>query len=447
MQTQMTCPNCGAVYVTEIDQVIDVGRQPQLKELLLSGRLNLAVCPNCGAGGRVATPMLYHDPAHDLFMVFVPPELNLDQIRREELIGRLAQQVIGRLPMEQRRGYLLQPQTMLTLQSFMERVWETEGVTPEMLAQQQRQVDLLRNLAGAAPDVQDYLLKENRRLIDETFFAILRAQIDALSQSDRNGQLINLLNLQAKLMTETEIGRSIEKRQMAIHAFNRDAQKQGGLTPQLLLSHIMANQDDDTVVNTLAVMGNAALTYEFFALMTGEIEKLEKRDPAAAARLTQVREQLLALQQEMQQATQQALQGARATLDAILAADDTEAATLEHMAQIDDAFMHVLEARLAHAEQSGRRDELARLLRIQDVLISQAQGTAPPEVELLSRLVSAPDAAERRRMLDEQPDLITPELMQVVEMLRDQARSAGQTDLVERLGEVQTDLRARLATA
>lgn len=447
MQTQMTCPNCGAVYVTEIDQVIDVGRQPQLKELLLSGRLNLAVCPNCGAGGRVATPMLYHDPAHDLFMVFVPPELNLDQIRREELIGRLAQQVIGRLPMEQRRGYLLQPQTMLTLQSFMERVWETEGVTPEMLAQQQRQVDLLRNLAGAAPDVQDYLLKENRRLIDETFFAILRAQIDALSQSDRNGQLINLLNLQAKLMTETEIGRSIEKRQMAIHAFNRDAQKQGGLTPQLLLSHIMANQDDDTVVNTLAVMGNAALTYEFFALMTGEIEKLEKRDPAAAARLTQVREQLLALQQEMQQATQQALQGARATLDAILAADDTEAATLEHMAQIDDAFMHVLEARLAHAEQSGRRDELARLLRIQDVLISQAQGTAPPEVELLSRLVSAPDAAERHRMLDEQPDLITPELMQVVEMLRDQARSAGQTDLVERLGEVQTDLRARLATA
>lgn len=447
MQTQMTCPNCGAVYVTEIDQVIDVGRQPQLKELLLSGRLNLAVCPNCGAGGRVATPMLYHDPAHDLFMVFVPPELNLDQIRREELIGRLAQQVIGRLPMEQRRGYLLQPQSMLTLQSFMERVWETEGVTPEMLAQQQRQVDLLRNLAGAAPDVQDYLLKENRRLIDETFFAILRAQIDALSQSDRNGQLINLLNLQAKLMTETEIGRSIEKRQMAIHAFNRDAQKQGGLTPQLLLSHIMANQDDDTVVNTLAVMGNAALTYEFFALMTGEIEKLEKRDPAAAARLTQVREQLLALQQEMQQATQQALLGARATLDAILAADDTEAATLEHMAQIDDAFMHVLEARLAHAEQSGRRDELARLLRIQDVLISQAQGTAPPEVELLSRLVSAPDAAERRRMLDEQPDLITPELMQVVEMLRDQARSAGQTDLVERLGEVQADLRARLATA
>lgn len=447
MQTQMTCPNCGAVYVTEIDQVIDVGRQPQLKELLLSGRLNLAVCPNCGAGGRVATPMLYHDPAHDLFMVFVPPELNLDQIRREELIGRLAQQVINRIPMEQRRGYMLQPQTMLTLQSFMERVWETEGVTPEMLAQQQRQVDLLRNLAGAAPDVQDYLLKENRRLIDETFFAILRAQIDALSQSDRNGQLINLLNLQAKLMTETEIGRSIEKRQMAIHAFNRDAQKQGGLTPQLLLSHIMANQDDDTVVNTLAVMGNAALTYEFFALMTGEIEKLEKRDPAAAARLTQVREQLLALQQEMQQATQQALQGARATLDAILAADDTEAATLEHMAQIDDAFMHVLEARLAHAEQSGRRDELARLLRIQDVLISQAQGTAPPEVELLSRLVSAPDAAERHRMLDEQPDLITPELMQVVEMLRDQARSAGQTDLVERLGEVQTDLRARLATA
>ena len=62
--------------------------------------------------------------------------------------------------MEKRRGYMLQPQTMLTMQSFMERVWGTEGVTPEMLARQQKQVELLRTLAmaGAArsafrPDV------------------------------------------------------------------------------------------------------------------------------------------------------------------------------------------------------------------------------------------------------------------------------------------------------
>ena len=143
MQTQITCPNCGTPYVADIYQVVDVGQQPQLKEMLLSGQLNFAVCPNCGAGGRIATPLLYHDPAHDLFMIHIPQEMPMDQVRREELVGRLVQQVINQTPMEKRRGYMLQPQTMLTMQSFMERVWETEGVTPEMLARQQKQVCLL----------------------------------------------------------------------------------------------------------------------------------------------------------------------------------------------------------------------------------------------------------------------------------------------------------------
>ena len=182
MQTQISCPNCGVPYVADIYQIIDAARQPQLKEMLLSGQLNVAVCPNCGAGGRIATPLLYHDPNHDLFMVHVPQEMNLDQVRREELIGRLVQQVVNQTPMEKRRGYMLAPQTMLTMQSFMEKVWGTEGVTPEMLARQQKQVELLRTLATASADVQDFLLKDRAREIDETFFAILRAQIEATSQ-------------------------------------------------------------------------------------------------------------------------------------------------------------------------------------------------------------------------------------------------------------------------
>mgnify|MGYP003380721901 FL=1 len=46
MQTQISCPNCGTPYVADIYQVIDVDREPQLKEMLLSVQLNMAVCPN-----------------------------------------------------------------------------------------------------------------------------------------------------------------------------------------------------------------------------------------------------------------------------------------------------------------------------------------------------------------------------------------------------------------
>lgn len=448
MQTQISCPNCGVPYVADIYQIIDAARQPQLKEMLLSGQLNVAVCPNCGAGGRIATPLLYHDPDHDLFMVHVPQEMNLDQVRREELIGRLVQQVVNQTPMEKRRGYMLAPQTMLTMQSFMEKVWGTEGVTPEMLARQQKQVELLRTLSTASADVQDFLIKDRAREIDETFFGILRAQIDATSQMGDPNQVNSLLNLQARLMTQTEVGRRLEKQQIALHALNRDAKKANGLSPDLLFKHIVANETDETLLNAIAMTGRGAMTYEFFALLTSEVEKREKaKDTAGAQRLGRVRDQLLEMQRELQQATQEVLKDAQATLDAILAAPDTREALAANMGRIDDAFMHVLDARTAHAEQSGRRDEAEKLRRIQEDIISLIQGETPPEVQLLSQLVSAPDKAARERLMGTAADLLSPELVQVVDMLREQATSAGQSDLAQRLGEIRGELNARLLLA
>lgn len=448
MQTQISCPNCGTPYVADIYQVIDVGRQPQLKEMLLSGQLNFAVCPNCGAGGRIATPLLYHDPAHDLFMVHMPQEMNLDQVRREELVGRLVQQVINQTPMEKRRGYMLQPQTMLTMQSFMEKVWETEGVTPEMLARQQRQVELLRNLATASPDVQDFLIKDRRGDIDETFFGILRAQIDATSQMGDGNEVVGLLNLQAKLMTETEVGRRLEKQQIALHALNREAKKAGGLSPDLLAKHVIANDNDESLITALALTGQQAMTYDFFARLTSEVDRREKSgDKAGAQRLGRARDQLLEMQREMQAATQQVLQEAQATLDSILAAPDLEEAIDANMGRIDEAFMHVLEARQLHAEQSGRRDESAKLAQIQAAIMARIQGDTPPEVRLLTQLVSAPSKADRERLMAAAPELVSPELVQIVDMLREQAGNAGQAELADRLVEIRAELNAKLLVA
>ena len=448
MQTQISCPNCGTPYVADIHQIIDAARQPQLKEMLLSGQLNVAVCPNCGAGGRIATPLLYHDPDHDLFMVHVPQEMNLDQVRREELIGRMVQQVINQTPMEKRRGYMLQPQTMLTMQSFMEKVWGTEGVTPEMLARQQKQVELLRTLATASPDVQEFLLKDRAREIDETFFAILRAQIDATSEMGDPNMVNGLLNLQARLMTQTEIGRQIEKQQIALHALNREAQAANGLSPAILFKHIVRNEQDETLVNAIAMTGRGAMNYEFFALLTGEVEKREKaKDSAGAKRLGQIRDDLLEMQRQLQQATQDVLQEAQSTLDAILAAPDPREAIADNMGRIDDAFMHVLDARLAHAQQSGRSDEVEKLSRIQEEIVSAIQGDTPPEVQLLSQLVSAPDKAARERLMGQAAALLSPELVQVVAMLREQAGNSGQTDLATRLAEIRGELSARMLAA
>ena len=119
MLNQIQCPRCQTPFTAEIHQVVDVGRDPQLKYELLNGSLNVFVCPNCGTSGQMATPLLYHDPENDMFMVHVPMELNLPHEERQRLIGQLVQEVMNQTPPEARRGYMLQPQEIISYQTFI----------------------------------------------------------------------------------------------------------------------------------------------------------------------------------------------------------------------------------------------------------------------------------------------------------------------------------------
>ena len=445
MRTQIQCPQCGTNYVAEIHQVIDANQNPELKQELLSGRLNLAVCPNCGAGGQVSTVLVFHDPDHELFMVHVPPELNLNQLQREQIIGQLSQQVMNNTPPEQRRAYLFQPQMMLNMQTFMEKVLETEGITPEMIAWQRQQAELLQTLARADKDVVDHLLKERLGEIDETFFAMLQSYIDAASQMNDDRQLLPLINLRARLMTETPAGRRLEKRQVALHKFNQDARKQGELTPELLLKHVLANQEDEDIVNNLVLAGQRALSYQFFQLLTDAIEAQEKGgNQAAAQRLSAIRSNLLQLYDSLQQQSQQMLETATNTLQSILSAPDKEAAIQENLERIDDAFMYVLSARMAEAEEEGRTAEAQALSELYDLILQQAEGGLPPEIQLLNQLVRVETKAEQEQLIEENEELVSPELLLLLDRVLEQAQDTGQKELNGRLQSVKSLIEARL---
>lgn len=449
MQRMINCPNCGTPYNMEVYQVIDVGRQPQLKQYLLSGQLNVAVCPNCGAAGRISMPLLYHDPAHELFMVHVPQELNLSHTQREEMVGRLVQQAMNETPAEQRRGYMFQPQTMLTMDSFLEKVLETEGITPEMIARQRKQAELLRTLMTADSDVQDYLIRERGRELDENFFALLQSQVEAAYQMNDNSQLIPLINLQAKLMTETDVGRELEKRQVALRRLGKEAQKEGGLSPALLLKHVLANQEDEELVQGLALAGQAAMNYEFFTQLSNEIDRQQKKkDQEGVARLTRIRDGLLALQEEIRQESQRMMQAAKQTLDALLAAEDKRAAVRANLPHIDDTIARLLMAEMARAEQSGRMDDVRKLQELQSIIVQEMNPDTPPEVLLLNELLTAESEDERRQLLDNNRDLLTEDFLTVLEMIQEQVRQGGASgnsaELVEQLDQVKAMVVAEL---
>lgn len=431
MQTQINCPRCQTPFNADINQVVDVGRNPQLKYELLNGTLNLFSCPNCGTSGQLATPILYHDPDHEMFMVHVPMEMNLPHDEQQRLIGKLVQEAMNQIPAEQRRGYMLQPQEILSFQTFMEKILQTEGITPEMIAQQREQGKLLQSMIEAEKGTLELMIDENVESIDETFFAMLRSALEAAQQRDDNDLVIKLVNLQAKLYTRTEVGQKLEQRQSVLREFQLDVSKNEGLTPQILLTHVLRHFEDEGAVDALVSMGQAALNYDFFSLLTEEIEKeARQKNKEKAKALTALRQRLLDLHNELQEQSREILEGAMSTLQAIVDADDPEAAIRENLDRIDDTFMYVLSAMIAQNEQQGRQDQVAELKRVQDLIMEEAERQVPPQIRVINRLLRAENDEEQRRILEENRNHVTPELVQMLDALSQEmaAEADGQAE-------------------
>lgn len=445
MYSQVSCPNCRTPFTAEVHQVIDAGLNPELKQRLLGGQLNVAVCPSCGAGGQMATAMLFHDPAYDMFIVHVPQELNLDLVDREKLIGQLSQQAMNALPQDQRRAYMLQPQQMLTMQNFMEKVLETEGITPEMIERQKRQSELVQTLATADKDVADHLIKERANEIDGTFFAMLQAHIDSVAKANDNPRLIALTNLRAKLMVETPVGRELEKQQIVVHAFSREAKAQDGLSAKLLLKHVLVHLDDDGTVDALVAVGRSALTYEFFSLLTQELEKRASEGKQSSAdKLNRLRGRLLEIYDSMQEESKRIMGEADETLQAILSSDDRDEAIRANLSQINEAFMYLLASSIADAEAKGDEATSEALGQLQADILGQMESQYPPQVILLNQLMEAESPEVQRRILDSNQASLFPDLLKMIDNVTKELDPTAQAELNGRLQEIKSLVEARV---
>ena len=186
-KTQVQCPNCKQPILADVEQLFDVGVDPQAKERLLGGNVNAIRCPNCGFQGPLATPIIYHDPSKELLLTYFPPELNLPIMEQEKRIAPLLNRVVNSLKAEQRKGYLLKPQQMFTLQSLIEKVLEGEGITKEMLDAQRKRVELLQRMLTASEASLPDLVKAESASIDAEFFTLLSRMLEAgLSARDES---------------------------------------------------------------------------------------------------------------------------------------------------------------------------------------------------------------------------------------------------------------------
>src|SRR5574339_656461 len=296
-QTQIACPRCRQMITANVEQLFDVTQDPQAKQRLLGGVSNMARCPHCGYQGRLSTPIVYHDNDKELLLTFFPPELGLPLNEQEKVIGPLIKQVMDRLPAEKRKGYLLNPVPNLTYESMMQLILSKDGITPEMLKEQQDRVSVIeRLLQASSPDVRSEIIKQNITLFDEQFFALFSRLAQSAAQSGQEPVARAMVDLQQQLLEETEFGRGLKESVGELEAASKELQALGqGLTREKLLDLVIASSNDARL-RAYVNLVRGGMDYQFFQLLT---EKIDKASGDEKSRLESIRDKVLGFTNEI----------------------------------------------------------------------------------------------------------------------------------------------------
>ncbi len=430
---QIQCPSCGTPYVVPIFSIIDFGANPELLGALLGGQVNVAACPSCGVGGPLSAPLMVHDPAHEYLGVYTPPT-GMDDIQRQKLIGDLTQALMRRLPQEARRGYMLTPKQYMDWQRFMEKFWEFQGVTPEMLRRQSLQSQAIQSLVGLVDDpaALDIAIERNRSLIDRSFFALLdRLLMMVNGQGDQNTAQ-QMLALRSALLEKTEAGREIKALQDKVRTLI------AGIAPSATREDVLeallnAWQGDDgrEVASSAAVALAPMLDYQFLLAIAHRLE--QNPDAETATKLEELRELVLELQDQQRQSAQSGAAQAQEMLQAVLEAADPTEALRQYADLIDEGFLGVLAGNIDRAEKNNAVAAARRLRAIYDAALDILQERMPPELRLVNQLVNAPDKAAVRKLLEENRSLLNRDFIDSLRQLEDDFRGRGGAEVADKL--------------
>ncbi len=427
-QTQMRCPNCGQPILVDVQQVFDVSKDPSAKQRLLSGVPNLAACRACGYQGPLMTPLVYHDPEKELLLTFVPSEIGLPRDEQERVIGRLIQQVMKDLPQEQRKAYFLHPQTMLTYQGLVERILEADGITKEMIEAQEQRFRLIeRLLQASSEEVLDEIVAQEKALINADFFMILQRLGEAAMSNGDERALRSLIALQQRLLDTTEFGQQVKTQKEEIDAAVDSLRALGdNLTRENLLD-LLVDARSDVRVSTLVSLARPVMDYTFFELLTKRIAAAKGDEKA---RLETLRENLLSMTQEIDEAMKERVAVARRNLELLLQAEDLEAAVVQNLAAFDDVFVGIIEEELQKARRAGDLGRSAKLGQILEIL---KKTSGSETIALLEELLQIDDPKQLTEALRQHPETATSEFVNVLSGLLAQVQEAGDKALQERL--------------
>ena len=435
VRTSLTCPRCGQPFTGVVEQIIDVDADPQAKNRFLSGHVNQVSCPNCGFVMAVGTPLVYHDGARELFITYMPMELNVPQQERERVIGDLSRRLLDSIPPEKRKGYLFQPKQALTLPGMIDMILDAEGISAEMRDAQREKMRVMEMFLQVDEDQWPNLLEEQADKIDLEFFQMTLVTAENAAQSGKEDMAEALILLYNFLVQNTEVGqRALQQAQVqeeVIRAVADDVQQLGeNLTREAFMDLVLSYAGDSDRVQALVGLMRPAFDYNFFQELSAKMAAAEGHERET---LVQLRQDLLEMTTALDQQTQAVLQRAADTLRTIINSEDIDAAIRPRMDQIDDTFLAVLQANIRNAEEHQDLQTGARLKQVLDKVLEILRDSAPPEIQFINAVMSAPSDADARAVIQEQAVHYGPDLLELMEAVAQDLDESDRSDEAARL--------------
>ncbi len=398
---QVTCPQCGAQYAAQIRAIVDVGQEPALKAQVLRGRLNAVACPSCKTPGVVSAPLLYHDPSHELLLIYVPTELNLPLPDREKLTGNLVNTLMASVPQEQRKGYFLNPRAVLTLRSLHEEILQADGITREMMDRQRAQAQLVDSLLSVRDDetkLQE-LVDANRDKVDYSFFLTVTGAAEASAASGNAKAAEDLLDLRERLLAIVNITLPEPLPPETSH--------------DELIDRLLAAADKDLRWG-IVVYNRPLLTYGFFQSLTDRIGRVADSE---ADRLRSLRSDLLEMTEQLDKEARAVRESKLRLLQEVMESPDAVSALNERKEHIDGLFMAMLAATMQSAEEHGEKEEAQLLKSIYEAALALLQEDLPPGLRLVNQLLTADHPDGTGQLLNQSRDSLTPEFLELLQQL------------------------------
>ena len=435
--TKTQCPACGTAFQTPLDQILDVRVDPDVRQRVLTGAVNVAQCPACGWTGRLNVPFIYHDPEEEAALLYLPPESGRNEAERQKAAGRLTRRLSDSLPPEERKGYLLNPETFITLDSLVRRVLELAGVTEEDMERSAAQQQLLQEMLEVDEEAWEEMLEEHADLIDEGIFYMLSRNIQLMqalqerSEDEVPPQVVEMLekisNLEAYISEHHPLGREMESRANAMRPFMENPNR-GTLIEALVAA------PDEEAIETLVQTGAQLIDYSFFQKLVARIEAAETE--AERERLKALRRQILDIREDIMASMQAALEERGELLSRLLTTEEPFKMARSHLSELDEAFSHVFQYQIQEARRTGNNALLSKLKELNEVLDQLMEASMPPEVALVRRLLMATSDEEATELLEENREVVDASFLQFLEAIEARSRESGDVEVADRLQEL-----------